>query len=337
MVSSLKIILAFMYLITSTFSASAEVISLGNPKRILEFQRYLQTKPNLKSLNEVYLKNEFSKTEKILVSKYQLAVKGLLLEDLKPSTFVFKEIVSWQKKSFLNTTSAEILLQSHLRLAHLEQANSGFWLKNALFFDPDYSPKAGLFNPDLAAALEKQKKLQSPYLYLLSKMDIADENTLLFVNGTSILNSTKIHPSGQYRLTVLKEGFEKLELNFNGEDIAKLKPSKLKPLDLGTCKAPSFKKRYGIQIEKIFFSKDCIKSLQKVHSNTLAKRIESPLNNVGTVETAVYSKPRPLESRRNIFQKKTTWYIIGAAVATGILVSVLSNQNGETRVIPVAR
>jgi hypothetical protein len=335
MVNSFKALLAFIYILTSSGFAQAEVLGLGNPNKNLEFKRYLERTPNVKSLNEIYLARERAKTEKILISKYELAVKGLLLEDLKPSTFVFKEIVSLKNKSFLSKNSTEIILQSHMRLAHLDQENSIFWLKHALFFNPDYKPEDGLFNPVLTAALNKQRQQQNPFLYLLKKSELSDDNTNLYMNGISVKNSAKVHPSGEFNFIFLKDGFEKLEVAVSGEDIMKLKPAKLKPLNLGTCQAPIFKKKYGIQIEKIYFSPDCVKSIREIQEKILAsKNSKKPM----TIAKTDFTNPRPQKDFKvNFFKRKTTWYIIGAAVATGILVATLSNQNNDPRVIPVER
>lgn len=331
--NSLKALLTLVYLTTSSVSAQAEVISLGSPNKILEFQRYTQSSPNLTSLNEVFLSNELRDTEDTLKSKYKLAVKGLLLEDLSPSIFVFKEIVSLKAKSFLSKDAAEIVSQSHMRLAHLEQHNSTFWLKHALFFNPDYSPDTGLFNPNLMKAFSSQKTQQSPYLYLLNKNDIADDNTHLFVDGVPILAATKIHPSGQFKFTFLKDGYEKLDLKVAGEEVSKLKPVKLKSLNLGTCKTPRFIKKYGIQVEKIYFNKNCIRSIQENQKWDLAKNSPHQSQEIPSIQNLPPNTTS--QEKKSLFQKKTTWYIIGTAIATGVLVAVLSNQNSEPRVIPV--
>jgi len=335
MANNLKALLTFVYLTSSLTPAQAAVIGLGNSKKNLEFNRYVENTPNLTSLRSAYLDREFSKSAKTLKSKYELAVKGLLLEDLKPSIFVFKEITAWPSKHLLNRDSPDIVLKSHMRLAHLDQPNSDFWLKHALYFKPSYKPETGEFNPQVSGLLEKKRKEQNPYLYSMDKNDVADADTLLFVNGVQVLDTTKIHPSGKFKFTFLKNGFDRLDIEVRGEDITKVQKVKLKELSLGTCKSPNFKKHFGIQIEKIYFSKDCIRSIQDQQIRATVKNEFQP--------TSDAIKNQPMDAlntkkhqKKNLFQKKTTWYVIGAAVLAGTIASSLS-RGGTTTVVPVER
>ena len=335
MANNLKALITLMYLTSSLTPANATVIGLGDSKKNLEFNRYVENTPNLTSLRSAYLDREFSKSARTLKSKYELAVKGLLLEDLKPSIFVFKEITSWPSKHLLNRDSPDIVLQSHLRLAHLDQPNSDFWLKHALYFNPSYKPKSGEFNPQVSGLLEKKRREQNPYLYSMDKSDFADADTLLFVNGVQVLDTAQIHPSGHFTFTFLKSGFDRLDIEVRGEDITKVQKVKLQKLTLGTCKSPNFKKHFGIQIEKIYFSKDCIRSIQENQTNSVVKN-KFQHSKMTTDDQPITAPPFKKEKKKNLLQKKTTWYIIGAAVLAGTIASSLS-QGGTTTVVPVER
>jgi len=338
MVKKNNLCAALLLFLNMPFHARAEVIGLGDSKKGFEFKKHIQETPGLISLNDRYLKKELKKTEMILKSKYELAVKGLLLEDLKPSKFVFKEITSFPQNTFLNSTSTEIVSQSHMRLAHLDGNNSNFWIKSLIFFSPEYSPQDGLFNPLVSSSLAKQKKQLQPFFFKFEKNKLTNLDTKLFVNGKSTEEAFAFHPSGSYRLTFLREGFHKKELNVSGDDIIKLKKVKLKPLNLGTCQSPRFQKKYGIQIEKIFFSKNCIKSIQDRQSqqlvqNQISNSSSSPV--VTDIESEKNAKVSKI--RKGLFEKKSTWYAIGAGIAAGVLIASLSNQSGKTTVVPVER
>lgn len=330
----LSIRLSLAFLLTAQFNpvAQAEVFSLGNSNRGLEFQRYLQQTPNVQSLNSTYIKNEMNKSTRILNSKYKLAIKGLLLEDLTPSIFVFKELTRWPAKNLLDSKDSKFIAKSHMNLAHLDKQNSNFWIKHALFFRPTYRPGDNEFNPVVTEALEAERKQMKPYFFSLNLNKIVDSQTITFINGIQADTSTTVHPSGKFHFTFLKDGYEKKNLTVSGEDSIKLKKVKLAKLPLGTCTKPNFIKRYGIQVEKIYFSKNCIRSIQDQQTNRLVKNAldsSAPGEDVSSLPTP-QKKPKPLFKRRN------TWYTIGAGVAAGILIATLSSQSsGQPEVIPV--
>ncbi len=319
-----SIFLSLLIITHFTFS-HANVITLGNPKQINNFNLYLKKNSNKKSLTNLLMEKQLLSSEKTISDKHSLAVKGLLLEDLTPSIYLFKELTELKSHFIFSKKAQNHISESYFRLSNLERIKSNFWIKQGLLFNPDYKLSDQIFNPDIirnyTIKLEEIKNYSFPY----DLSALADENTHIYFNGVLTIGTINLNPSGNYNFKFFKEGYKELSLNLSGDNILKTKPIKLKKLNLGTCANPNFITHQGFRVDEIFFSKSCIKKISKQINHPAQKKLFK-------IHT---DKPLKLPHKKNFFQKKSTWYAITGVTLASILIILLNNNNNEVRIEPV--
>lgn len=317
-------ILSILIMITPIFSY-ANIISLGSPKNIEDFKKHLKDNPQKESLIDSLITKRIETGDKEISSKYGLAVKGLLIEDLSPSIYLFKEIADFKTLLLFSKAGKDFIAESHYRLSNLERLKLNFWIKEAILFDSLHSPSSKIFNPQIIESFNLRKAELQNYFYLFDTKKIKDKNTHLFINGNLVDNSISLHPSSSYNLKLFKDGHKELSLNLDGKDISKTKKNKLQKLNFGTCNKPNFKRYKGVRVDEIFFSKNCIK---KSSEQPLLAKAPSPIK---TIDLAT---PAPIKKKKWL-QKKSVWYIaLGFLVATAATIAV-RNQNKDVTIEPV--
>ncbi len=313
-----NIFLSLLIFINSTL-AHADVIALGTPHNSKDFNTYLKTNSHEKSLINTVISKKIKSFDKSINDKHALAVKGLLLEDLSPSIYLFKELASLQSTAIFSKNVQNKISESYYRLSNLERLKSNFWIKEGILFNLEHTPSSTTFNPNIIKNFNTKYEEVSNYSFKYNTSLLSDSKTNLFFNGSLRSGELRLHPSGKYNLKFFKNGYKELSLNLSGEEILKTKKVKLQKLSLGTCNSPIFKKYQGVQIDKIFFSKNCIK---KAPTATLAKD-KTPFK----IQT---NNPLPIKpyKNKNLFKKKTTWYVIGGVILTSVLIASLTKSSG---------
>ena len=318
-------------LVLNPVLSQASVTGLGNLNQASNFQEYLKNNPGSTSLQNALIENRIKKTEKYINSKYALAVKGLLLNDLTPSKYLFKELAEAKNTHLFSKGTKKLVSESYYRLSNLERTKSNFWIKEGVLFDLKYEPSTVIFNPDIIASFKTQQEEISNYSFELSIQKIADLNTNVFINGNLVSNKVKIHPSAIYHLNLFKDGYKSNFLQLSGQELIKSKRLRLQKLDLGTCKTPKFKTYQGIKITEIFFSKECIK---QANSNIKLVSDRSKLIDTSKKTFAKEIITNPLE--KSFFKKRSTWLIIAGTVATAVIIASLSKKK-DVNIVPVQR
>ncbi|MGH1468533.1 MAG: hypothetical protein ACRBBP_06600 [Bdellovibrionales bacterium] len=316
--------LSLLIVINSTM-ANASVTALGTPKNSKDFNSYLKKNPQEKSLINTVLSQKINSFDKSIIDKHALAVKGLLLEDLSPSIYLFKELAELQTTAVFSKKSQDLISESYYRLSNLERLKSNFWIKEGLFFNLDYTPSSKTFNPKIMNDFNLKHEEISNYSFKYKTSLLADSDTNFFLNGTLRSGELKLHPSGRYNLKFFKNGHKELSLDLSGEEVLKTKKVKLKKLALGTCNSPVFTSYQGVKIDKIFFSKNCIKNAKDTPSSIQANTAKPfKIHTSAPLQTEKKSK----QKKGNIFQKRTTWYVIGGVILTSVLIASLNSNSG---------
>lgn len=333
--TTLKLLLCFLILFHGPF-AQAKVIALGTEKNIEDFKEFLIQNPSYQSLSSRLLNEKLNSSAKLLESKYKLAVKGLTLEDLKPSIFLFQEITDYPKNFYIFSKKDEkIISESYFRLSNLDRDNTDFWITKAIYFNPDYVPSSETFNPSIIEKFDSEHKRISSYFYKLNTKSLKLKHSQSYLNGLTLKDRVNVHPSTEYILQVYKEGARPYTQKLSGESLIKLKSLNLESYELGSCNKPLFyEPNLKKSVDAVFYSKSCIRNKSQ-NKNRLAD------NNAGKAPlfSSDLSKPFPKKrshnnTKKSIFSKKKTWYyILGGAVLSGLVVS-LSNA-GDSRVRPV--
>ncbi len=320
-----KSVLLSLLIITYSTLSHGGVTALGNPKQINSFNFYLKNNPNKKSLTNTLIKKQILNNEKTISDKHRLAVKGLLLQDLTPSIYLFKELTELKSHFIFSKETQDYISESYFRLSNLERLKSNFWIKQGLLFNLNYKPSDQIFNPNIIhnfkTKLEEIKNYSFPY----NLSSLADEDTHIYFNGVLTIGKINLHPSGNYYFKFFKEGYKDLSLNLSGNNILKTKAIKLEKLNLGTCSNPNFITHRGFKVDEIFFSETCIKKIPKQPPPLAQKK---PFK--------IYTKtPSKLSYKKSFFQKKSTWYIIGGAALASTLIILLNNRNSKITIEPV--
>ena len=313
-----------------SYVSFAKVVTLGSSGKEVEFQKFLINSSGKKSLNSTLIQQQINKNSKLIEDKYKLAVKGLLLEDLKPSIFVLKEITGFSEKLIFNENSSKLVSESFFRLANLERLNANFWIKQGVYFNLDFKPSAQTFNPNIIKTFNKKNEEAQKFLYLQSSENLTDEHTKVFSNGQLVSGSFKVHPSHRYSLRLFKEGHQTKQVFLSGEELTKTKKIKMSKLKLGSCSNPNFIKYKGVQVDEIYFSKDCIKSRNTALGIVVAKNKSA--TKINSQKNTDY-KRTPKD--KSLFQKPSTWYVIGGVVLATVLISSLNSGGGSKKVKPV--
>lgn len=312
--------------------SQASVVGLGSSNQHSDFQQHLRSNPGSISLKNAIIKKKIKKADHYINSKYALAVKGLLLDDLTPSKYLFKELAEAKKLHLFSKSTKKLVSESYYRLSNLERTQSNFWVKEGLLFNLKYEPSSTVFNPDIITSFKTQQDEVSNYSFDFNVKKIAALSTNVFINGSLVPSETKVHPSAIYHLNLFKDGHKNKFLQLSGQELIKSKKIRLQRLDLGTCKAPKFKTYQGIKITEIFFSKDCIK--QKKPSNVqLAEASSTPT--VGP-ETTFAKEVTTDPLKKSFVKKHSTLLIIAGVVVTAVIIASL-NKKKDVNVVPVQR
>lgn len=337
----LKLLLA-LSLCFSHSPGYAEVVALGDSKKIEDFKDYMEAHPQDLSLKDTLILKSLKRSDALLESKYALAVKGLIMTDLKPSIYLFKEISNYPKDGFIfSDNKLELIYESFFRLSNLDRNNTDYWIKKGILTSPNYKPSEDIFNPSIIGKHKKTLNELNSYFYKLSTLDFTPKWSTTYVDGKLEGGVFKVHPQSNYLVKVYKDGHYPYEKSFLGESLIKLSKIELKKLNLGTCQNPSFKKVSGQKIDKIFFSKSCIKSkkdvellmAEKAKINIYPKTSETFASR-NSLEQKFKSNDQ--EKKSSFFSKRKNWfYIAGAVALTSIAIGLSNNNSGPVRIKPV--
>lgn len=323
----------FVYLITLSLlspqpALSSELIALADSKYYEAFKSYLNDNHRYTSYLDYSLSKKISFSDRLIEDKYRLAVKGLLLEDLKPSIYLFKELTSFRENKIFSEKSKGLLRKSFYRLANLEKNHSSFWLKKGFLFAPTTDPHIDDFNPKIISSYQAVKKENEAYLIPLSKNDLFKPEQTVFINGKKVDNIFYILAGQSYFLKIFQEGHKSLSLVLSGEEFLKKKRFYLSKNNFGTCQNPIFPSKGDLKnIDTIFFKKNCIRS-----------RKESPQIQIKN-PPLILSKFTPKKEKLDLvaaptatkwYKKKSTWYIIGGSLlATAMAISFNEHQQSQ--------
>ena len=254
--STLALALIFMI----PLPTQAKVIALGSSNKVEDFKGYLVKNPGYTSLSSHLLNRQLNRNDHLLEEKYKLAVKGLILADLKPSVFLFKEITDFPNESYIfSDNKIELISNSFFRLANLDRENDDFWIKQALYYEPSYTPSNETFNPIIMKKYNRTKNELLSYFYNLDTDNIRPKWSKMYINSKEIKNFISIHPSSNYTLKVFRDGKQPYTSKVSGAELIKMSPPKLKNFNLGNCKNPTFyESNVKIEVDAIFFAKNCI-------------------------------------------------------------------------------
>lgn len=338
-------ILNFALVLSLSFSNSyvhAAVIALGDPDKIEDFKDHLEAHPEDQSLKKTLLTKTVQKSNELIESKYSLAVKGLIMSDLKPSIYLFKEISSYPQNGLIfSDPKLELLYESFYRLSNLDRSNAQYWIKKGILNSPEYLPSEDTFNPSIIAKHKKTLKDLDPYLYKLSTLDFSPKWSTTYINGKLQEGVFKVYPHANYVVKVFKEGHYPYENTFLGENLIKMSSVDLKKINFGSCKNPLFKSVMKQKIDKIFFNKNCILSKKEVKN----RLVENQKINIYPSSQNLVSNDRTLQKtydadsnkkKPSIFTKRKTWlYVIGAVALTSLALSISSADNSPARIKPV--
>ncbi len=329
---ALKLLLSTLLMLVPSLSQAKQVIALGNSQRVNGFNEHLEGHPQKVSLIEALITKSIATGDQHLLDKHKLAVKGLLFEDLAPSIFLFKELADLKSSLLFSKIGKKIISESHYRLSNLEPLKLNFWVKQAFLFDKNYTPSSQIFSPKVIKSFEAQRAELKNYYYLFSTKKLSGKNTHLFINGSLTNGSLYLHPSASYKIRAFKSGFKEFSLSTLGKDLPKTKKMKMIPLNLGTCKKPRFKIYQGIQIDEIFFSKNCVR--KKTELRLATKRTPLILNALSQKNNSLGPLRPP--KKKSFFKRKSTWYATtGVLVAAAIVIYINNEQKKDVRIEPV--
>lgn len=321
-------------LVFSTYPTQAKVIALGSSNKEEDFKEYLVKNPGYISLSQHILQQKISESDSIIEEKYKLAVKGLALADLKPSIFLFKEIIDFQNNSFIFSDSKiELISESFYRLANLDRANDDYWVKQGILSNPGYQPSNATFNPIIMEKYSREKEDLSSYFYDLDISGFKPRWSKVFIDSKRISTTISVYPSANYTLQVFKEGHLPYKEKLIGSELINKKSLRLSKYNFGSCQNPKFfEPSLKKSVDAVFYSKDCV-AFKKEYIN-LAKSSETP----STLYNNSLSKPSSLEleksKRKGFFSNKKNWYyIVGGVVLTSLAIGL--SQSNDTKVRPV--
>jgi len=328
-----RVALCFLIVSNSSF-AHGKVIALGNQKEIKSFKEFIIQNPSYTSLNQFILTRKLEKNNSLLENKYRLAIKGLALEDLKPSIFLFQEITNFPNESLIfSDEKNKLVSESYFRLSNLDRSNTDFWISKAIHFDPAYSPSDETFNPQIIKKFNSESKKIAAYFYKLKTNNFKPQFSRAFVNGQEVKDKISVHPSAKYNLQIYKEGSIAINTSISGEELINLKNIQLEKLALGTCKNPKFfEPKNKITVDAVYYSKNCIKL--KKDQILLAENAPNIDFNKSSFDSSKTKLRKSSAKKKSIFSKKKTWYyIIGGALLSGLALSL--SDSGGSKVRPV--
>ena len=331
---TIKFFIALSLVFTS-IPLNAKVIALGSPDKLEDFKSYLVNNPSYTSLSYYIINKKLSNDDELINEKYKLAVKGLVLKDLKPSIFLFKEITELPYESYIFTDNKiKLISESFYRLANLDRSNEDFWIKQGVLFNPDYKPSNEVFNPLIMKKYANETTVLSSYFFKLDIDNIKPKWSRVYLNGFEANGLVSIHPSSSYKLLFYKEGANTLQKKLTGAELIKLKQPSLTNYDLGSCKSPKFHlSGVSAKIDAVFYSKNCI--VKKEDQNFLAKNSTNPYLKYDLKKSAdPVSYEKVTVKKDSVFSNKKTWYyIIGGVVLTSLAIGL--SQSNDTKVRPV--
>lgn len=318
-----------LFLISPPPSLAKEIMALGDPQQASAFLDHVTQSTEITSWNDHLIKTEISLNDRIIQDKYELAVKGLLLSDLNPSIYLFKEITSFKDSHLFSASTKDFLSQSYLRLANLDRNHQSFWIKQALIYNKDYKPSEDIFNPHIVSSLKYTKENLEPYFQNFS---FKKENEILFLNGSRLKESSSLHPSSLYQITAYKPGYQVHKDILSGAELLKKDALHFKRLSLGSCNHPVFPNGKKLKrIDSIFYSKNCIKRRKEIDI-TPAAPVLSSLPQSSSQETPYSPSPS-----QKWYKKKKMWYIVGVGLLTSAIIIYAQQQssNNDVQIQPV--
>ena len=335
-------------LIFSSVPAHAKIIALGSLYKKEHFKEFLVKNPEYSSLTQHTLQNRINKNDILIEKKYKLAIKSLALADLKPSVFLFKEIIEYPNRFFVFSDSKiELISESFYRLANLDRANDDYWIKQGVINNPIYKPASMTFNPIIMKKYNTAKEDHYSYFYKLDIENIKPKWSKLFVNSKKVSDDILVYPSGRYTLQIFKEGHLPHYKKLSGSELIKMKKPNLKKYNLGTCQNPKFyEPTLKMHVDAVFYSKNCIAKkndtkLAEKNNTKLARKTDTQLaKNLSKSVPPLYLndpiKPSSLNTKKNtLFSNKKTWYyLVGGIVLTSLAIG-LSHQSNDKKIQPV--
>ncbi len=349
----------FMFiLLISFFSintlANGKVIALGSQTKIKDFKDYLIDHPAYISLSQKLIDQKIQFANALIEDKFNLAVKGLVLKDLTPSIFIFKEITDFHKKSYIfSNKNLNIYSESFYRLANIDRTHSDYWMNKGIYFNPTYKISEEIFNPYIIKEQNLEKTRLHPYFYRFSTKPITARWSRLFINGFEVKNETLIHPSQRYTLLYFREGKIPLQTEHEGTEFQKMQKPKMTSMNFGNCQKPKFfEDTLRKSVDAVFYSKDCIITKNDFNKNLLLSSeaedsleifdsssdfYKSKIKNINSFT----SKNKPLNlskplSKKAFFKRKKTWYIItGGLILTSAAHFFKNKLNSKPQIKPV--
>jgi hypothetical protein len=315
-------------------STHAKVIALGSPSKQEEFKTFLVQTPGYISLTDHILSKTLSSNDLYLDKKYNIAIKGLALADLKPSIFIFKEIVELKNNLYIfSDNKIDLISESYFRLANLDRTNEGYWIKQGLIDYPDFKPSEDTFNPQIIRNFYKEQKKTKDFLFNLEASTIKPEWSSAFLNSKRVNDSILIYPSGTYNLQVFKNGFMPYKKTFEGAELIKAKSVKLMKYNLGSCQKPRFfVSELNKTVDAIYFSKDCIAEKNDYPSVAFESTNSTYSENLDLNKSGISSENKT--TKKTILSNKKSWYYIaGGIILTSLAIGF--SQSSDTKVRPV--
>ena len=329
--------------------AKTKVIALGSGGKIKDFKEYLINNPSYTSLSQNLIEEKKQFSDKLIADKFNLAVKGLVLKDLTPSIFIFKEIIDLYKIFYIfSDKSLKTYSETFYRLSNIDRTHSDFWMTKGLYFNPLYEISEDIFNPNIVNEHNTEKKRLAPYFYKFNTKLIKPLWSRLFVNGFEVKNEGLIHPSQSYTLLYYREGKIPLHAEHEGSEFPKMQKPKMTSMNFGSCQKPKFfEATLKKVVDAVFYSKGCIILKEDYNRSLLAQSKTSETSNsslelfknasdfyerkteatnVTTVKDKTVDLSKPLK-KKAFFKRKKTWYMIaGGVILTSVATHFLQNQ-----------
>lgn len=240
----------------------------------------------------------------------------------------FKTVVNLSYQAPWNINQRKAIHYAYGKIAQFSSKTRSYWLEKAIFFAPDLTLDPNVFPPDLQKKYLRLKlKLKPRQITWNFKQDYPQAKYIL-INGkiydTQKHSEIAISPN-KLRIDILSSSFMPIKFIGNGVDFL-ISPQEENYIVTGSCKYPVLNKKLEYKIDLVYFSKNCIATLNSPNrKKTLDLKPKMKL-----VANSIEVNSQILEPKK---ERKWSYWMAAAAI-TFIAISSRKNKGGSKETPP---